>query len=86
MPRGRLTDFLWVAHDPTGGGLHGTGQRFNDLWLVPGERIEIEFDKLGILRQLTPDVLDRLEPSRWGNREELKNTISSVSMCRVGHE
>lgn len=42
----------------------------NDLWLNPGERIEIMFDKLGILRQNTPEKLENLEPSRWGNRKE----------------
>jgi 2-keto-4-pentenoate hydratase/2-oxohepta-3-ene-1,7-dioic acid hydratase in catechol pathway len=44
----------------------------NDLWINPGEKIEITFDKLGILRQMTPDVLEKIEPSRWGNRVELK--------------
>ena len=42
----------------------------NDLWINPGEKIEITFDKLGILRQNTPEVLSKMEPSRWGNRKE----------------
>jgi len=29
------------------------------LWLLPGEKIEIIFDKLGILRQNTPLSLDK---------------------------
>lgn len=44
----------------------------NDLWINPGEKIEIIFEKLGILRQKAPDVLGKIEPSRWGNREELR--------------
>lgn len=43
----------------------------NDLWMNPGEKIEIVFDKLGILRQHTPAVLGRMERSRWGNRKAL---------------
>jgi len=43
----------------------------NDLWINPGEKIEITFDKLGILRQNMPEVLGKMEPSRWGNRKEL---------------
>ncbi len=43
----------------------------NDLWIDPGEKIEIIFDKLGILRQNIPDVLGKMEPSTWGNRKEL---------------
>ncbi|MGD0279584.1 MAG: fumarylacetoacetate hydrolase family protein [Smithella sp.] len=43
----------------------------NDLWINPGEKIEIIFDKLGILHQNTPEVLGKIEPSRWGNRKEL---------------
>jgi hypothetical protein len=44
----------------------------NDLWINPGEKIEITFDKLGTLRQNTPEDLGKIEPSRWGNREELR--------------
>jgi 2-keto-4-pentenoate hydratase/2-oxohepta-3-ene-1,7-dioic acid hydratase in catechol pathway len=44
----------------------------NDLWINPGEKIEITFDKLGTLRQNTPEDLGKIEPSRWGNRAELK--------------
>lgn len=44
----------------------------NDLWIKPGEKIEITFDKLGTLRQNTPEDLGKIEPSRWGNREELQ--------------
>jgi 2-keto-4-pentenoate hydratase/2-oxohepta-3-ene-1,7-dioic acid hydratase in catechol pathway len=44
----------------------------NDLWIKPGEKIEITFDKLGTLRQNTPEYLGKIEPSRWGNREELR--------------
>ncbi|MCX5850381.1 MAG: fumarylacetoacetate hydrolase family protein [Deltaproteobacteria bacterium] len=43
----------------------------NDLWINPGEKIEITFDKLGTLRQNTPEILGKIEPSRWGNREDL---------------
>ncbi len=44
----------------------------NDLWINPGERIEIIFDKLGILRQNIPENLGKIEPSPWGIREELR--------------
>jgi 2-keto-4-pentenoate hydratase/2-oxohepta-3-ene-1,7-dioic acid hydratase in catechol pathway len=43
----------------------------HDLWINPGEKIEITFDKLGILRQNMPEVLGKMEKSRWGNRKEL---------------
>jgi 2-keto-4-pentenoate hydratase/2-oxohepta-3-ene-1,7-dioic acid hydratase in catechol pathway len=43
----------------------------NDLWINPGEKIEIISDKLGILRQNIPDVLGKMEPSNWENRKEL---------------
>jgi hypothetical protein len=43
----------------------------NDLWINPGEKIEITFDKLGTLRQNMPENPGKIEPSRWGNREEL---------------
>lgn len=43
----------------------------NDLWINPGEKIEIMFDKLGILRQNASKNPGKLEPSRWGNRKEL---------------
>jgi 2-keto-4-pentenoate hydratase/2-oxohepta-3-ene-1,7-dioic acid hydratase in catechol pathway len=42
----------------------------NDLWINPSEKIEITFDKLGTLRQNTPEIVTNLEPSRWGNRKE----------------
>jgi 2-keto-4-pentenoate hydratase/2-oxohepta-3-ene-1,7-dioic acid hydratase in catechol pathway len=45
----------------------------NDLWINPGEKIEIFFDKLGILRQNIPEVLGKMETSNWGNRGELKD-------------
>jgi hypothetical protein len=41
------------------------------LWINPGEKIEIIFDKLGILRQNTQENLGKIEPPHWGNREEL---------------
>lgn len=43
----------------------------NDLWINPGEKIEIIFDKLGILRQNIPEVLGKIDPSNWGKRKEL---------------
>lgn len=43
----------------------------NDLWLNPGEKMEIIFDKLGILRQNAPENLGKIERSRWANRKEL---------------
>ena len=49
----------------------------NDLWINPGEKIEIIFDKLGILRQNTPEVLGKMEPSRWGNRKEKSFTYKT---------
>ncbi|KQC11020.1 MAG: hypothetical protein APR62_10795 [Smithella sp. SDB] len=44
----------------------------NDLWLEPGDKIEIIFDKLGILRQNIPENLGKIEPSPWGIRKELR--------------
>lgn len=39
----------------------------NDLWINPGKKIEIIFDKLGILRPNMPEALDKMEQSRRGN-------------------
>jgi 2-keto-4-pentenoate hydratase/2-oxohepta-3-ene-1,7-dioic acid hydratase in catechol pathway len=44
----------------------------HDLWILPGEHIEIMFERLGILRQNTPVGLGKIQPSRWRNREELR--------------
>lgn len=43
----------------------------NDLWPLPGEAIEITFDKLGTLRQKMPQRISVDTPSRWGERLEL---------------
>lgn len=43
-----------------------------DEWILPGELVEITFDKLGTLRQVIPSPIGPLEPSRWGPRPELK--------------
>jgi 2-keto-4-pentenoate hydratase/2-oxohepta-3-ene-1,7-dioic acid hydratase in catechol pathway len=44
----------------------------NNQWILPGEKIEISFDKLGTLNQYIPKNLSKLEKSRWKLREELK--------------
>jgi len=44
----------------------------NDEWLLPGDAVEIEFEALGILRQRLPARIGPLEPSPWGEREELE--------------
>lgn len=44
----------------------------NDLWILPGERIEIRIEGLGRLRQHVPSKLGKLERSRWRARPELK--------------
>ncbi len=44
----------------------------NNQWILPGERIEITFDKLGTLNQNIPESLGKLEKSRWKSREDLK--------------
>ncbi len=43
-----------------------------DEWILPGEVIEITFEKLGTLRQLTPSEIGPLAPSRWRMRPELE--------------
>jgi 2-keto-4-pentenoate hydratase/2-oxohepta-3-ene-1,7-dioic acid hydratase in catechol pathway len=42
-----------------------------DTWLLPGDIIYIEFEKLGILRQNFPKALPALKPSKWSQRSEL---------------
>jgi len=41
-------------------------------WVLPGDLVEIDFEKLGTLRQLIPSEIGPLEPSRWAARPELK--------------
>ncbi|MDT9717897.1 fumarylacetoacetate hydrolase family protein [Paenibacillus sp. ClWae2A] len=40
-------------------------------WLLPSDRIQITFDKLGTLTQLVPDHVKITEPSRWEKRSDL---------------
>jgi len=74
----KALDYLKTVFTPLPGTVIGLGTipdctgLDNDLWINPGEKIEIIFDKLGILRQNTPDNLGKIEPSRWGNRKELQ--------------
>jgi len=73
----KMLDYLKTIFTPLPGTILGMGTipgctgLDNDLWLLPGEKIEITFDKLGILRQNTPLSLDKLEHSRWQDRAEL---------------
>lgn len=73
-----MLDYLKTILSPLPGTVIGMGTipdctgLDNDLWLLPGEKIEMTFDRLGILRQNTPLSLTKLQPSRWSNREELK--------------
>ncbi|MFA5321281.1 MAG: fumarylacetoacetate hydrolase family protein [Smithella sp.] len=75
----KAVEFLKTVFTPLPGTVIGLGTipdctgLDNDLWINPGEKIEITFDKLGILRQNTPEILGKIEPSRWRNRDELKN-------------
>lgn len=75
----KALDYMKTVFEPLPGMVIGLGTipgctgLDNDLWLNPGDKIEIMFDKLGILRQNIPDVLGKIEPSRWGNREELQD-------------
>lgn len=77
-PPEKALDYLKTVCTPLPGTVIGLGTipgctgLDNDLWIDPGESIEIAFDTLGILRQSTPEELGKLEPSRWGNREALK--------------
>jgi len=72
----KALEYLMTVFTPLPGTVVGMGTipgctgLDNDLWINPGEKIEITFDKLGILRQKTPEKVDNLEPSRWGNRKE----------------
>jgi 2-keto-4-pentenoate hydratase/2-oxohepta-3-ene-1,7-dioic acid hydratase in catechol pathway len=74
----KTVEYLKTIFKPSPGTVIGLGTipdctgLDNDLWINPGEKIEITFEKLGILRQNTPENPGKLEPSRWGNREELQ--------------
>lgn len=74
----KALDYLKTIFNPLPGTVIGMGTipdctgLDNDLWINPGEKIEIFFDRLGILRQKMPETLGKMEKSRWGNRKELK--------------
>lgn len=42
-----------------------------EQWLLPSDRIQITFDKIGTLTQLVPDHVKITEPSRWEHRNDL---------------
>ena len=44
----------------------------NDLWPLPGDHVEITFEKLGTLRQKIPERIPHLTRSRWSERPELR--------------
>ncbi|MBN1365214.1 MAG: fumarylacetoacetate hydrolase family protein [Syntrophaceae bacterium] len=73
----KVLEYLKTVFQPLPGTVIGLGTipgcngLDNDLWINPGEKIEIIFDKLGILRQKTPYNLGKMEKSRWGKRKEL---------------
>ncbi len=72
----KALEYLKTVFEPLPGTVIGLGTipgctgLDNDLWINPGEKIEIMFDKLGILRQNTPFKVENLEKSRWKNRKE----------------
>jgi len=72
----KALEYLKTIFEPLPGTVIGLGTipgctgLDNDLWINPGEKIEIMFDKLGILRQNTPPKVENLEKSRWKNRNE----------------
>ncbi len=74
----KALDYLKTVFLPPPGSVLGVGTipdctgLDNDLWINPGEQIEITFDKLGTLRQGMPTHLGKLEPSPWGYREGLR--------------
>lgn len=43
----------------------------HDLWILPGERIEIRMEGLGTLCQHVPPKIGKLHKSRWKERPEL---------------
>jgi len=42
-----------------------------DEWLVPGDLIEITFERLGTLRQVIPSDIGPLQPTPWAGRSDL---------------
>jgi 2-keto-4-pentenoate hydratase/2-oxohepta-3-ene-1,7-dioic acid hydratase in catechol pathway len=72
----KALEYLKTVFEPLPGTVVGLGTipgctgLDNDLWINPGEKIEIMFDKLGILRQNTPPKVENLDKSRWENRKE----------------
>ena len=48
-----------------------------DEWLLPGELVEITFEKLGTLRQPIPSDVGPLGPSRWAMRPELERFMKN---------
>ena len=76
-PPEKAVEFLKSVFTPLPGTVIGLGTipdctgLDNDLWLEPGDKIEIIFDKLGILRQNVPQDPGKIEPSPWGKRKTL---------------
>ncbi len=73
----QVIDFLHTVFIPPPGTVIGMGTipdctgLDNDLWLQPGDLVEITFDELGTLRQQIPAEIPMLGKSRWPARPEL---------------
>lgn len=74
-----MIDYLKTFMDLEAGTIIGMGTipycccLDNNLWIKPGEKIEITFEKIGTLVQNFPSTLPKLQKSRWAEREELKD-------------
>lgn len=44
----------------------------NNLWLYPDDKIEINFEKIGTLKQIIPSKIERNKNMRWTSRPELE--------------
>jgi len=73
----QIFEFLRTVFTPPPGTVIGMGTvpdctgLDNDLWLHPGDAVQITFDRIGTLRQQLPSSLPPLETSRWPARPEL---------------
>ena len=73
-------EYLYSIFSPAPGSVIGLGTipdcccLDNDQWLLPGDVVEINFDKLGTLRQRIPKPTAPLLRSRWAERDELQSS------------
>lgn len=74
-----VVDYLWTIFTPPPGTIIGMGTipgctgLDNDLWLQPGDDVDITFQGLGTLHQSIPSDIRIFPNIRWKLRSDLKH-------------